>query len=149
MWFLGVFFYMNSVSGSPSPLRPCRSCAGVFFSWKNTPLDFWSMYFVDVLDLCRFQGPPLAQTTRNPGYPCPTQAVSWYQLRLYRTHMKNGFPFPQFNIFVCVVDFHRCYPPWYFFQNMCNLFKWLCQQDAHRNSVEKDVLHCSTSFPKD
>ena len=29
-------------------------------------------------------------------------------------------------------------------QNMVDLLKWLCQQDAHQNPVQKDVLHCPT-----
>ena len=31
--------------------------AGAFFSSKNTPLDFWNMYFVDVVISEQFQGP--------------------------------------------------------------------------------------------
>ena len=31
--------------------------AGAVFSSKNTPLDFWNMYFVDFVISERFQGP--------------------------------------------------------------------------------------------
>ena len=33
-------------------------------------------------------GSPPSQVIRNQGYPCPTQAVSWYQLALYDTTKK-------------------------------------------------------------
>ena len=33
-------------------------------------------------------------------------------------------------------------PPDLFVQKVDNLFKWLCQQDAHRNSGHTDVLCC-------
>ena len=29
------------------------------------------------------------QIIRNQGYPCPTQAVSWYQLALYKVFQAN------------------------------------------------------------
>ena len=31
-------------------------------------------------------------------------------------------------------------PTWFLIQEVGNLIKWLCQLDAHRNSVQKDVL---------
>jgi len=47
------------VPGSPSPVRLCPSCLRRFGDLnKNTPLDFLSVYLVDVFDFCRFQGPP-------------------------------------------------------------------------------------------
>ena len=42
----------------PSPLRLCRSCRRCFFfSWENTPLDCWSMHFVDVVHFSDFSVP--------------------------------------------------------------------------------------------
>ena len=43
------------------------------------------------------------------------------------------------------IDFRS---PWTFFQKVDNLVKWLCQQDAHRNSVQKDVLFRLSCFFK-
>ena len=37
---------------------------------------------------------------------------------------------------------------WTFFQKVSNLIKWLCQLDAHRNSLQKDVLFCPRCFFK-
>jgi len=31
-------------------------------------------------------------------------------------------------------------------KSIAHLLEWLCQQDAHHNSVNKDVLHCSRVF---
>ena len=36
--------------------------------------------------------------------------------------------------------------PWYFFQKVGNLSKWLCQQDAHRFSVLGAGLNAPISF---
>ena len=55
--FLTMFVDFCRFQGPPSPLRLCRSCRRRFFSWKNTPLDVWSMYFVDVVDFSDFRVP--------------------------------------------------------------------------------------------
>ena len=39
-------------------------------------------------------------------------------------------------------------PSWSFCQKVGNLIKWLCQLDAHRNSLQKDVLYRPRCFSK-
>ena len=43
----------------PSPVRLCRSCLRRFGDLrKHTPLEFRSMYLVDLVNFHQFQGPP-------------------------------------------------------------------------------------------
>ena len=53
-----VVYLQSSImpKGSPSRVRLCRSCLRRFGDLKkNTPLEFWNTYFVDVVVFCDFE----------------------------------------------------------------------------------------------
>ena len=61
-----IFDNFHRFQGPPSPLRLGGRCCRCFFFWKNTSLDLLSMYFVDLVNFKRFQGPLVKKTKYGP-----------------------------------------------------------------------------------
>ena len=68
------------VSESPTRVRlVAAACGASATSEKNTPLEFWSVYLVDFVDFCRFQGPPSGYIQQIAPRHCIYMHISVFQ----------------------------------------------------------------------
>jgi len=111
----------------------------IFEEFRKITTSVQKLYFwANLDDLCQFSS--------LLGSLSPPHGLAWYRrfFSIIETYHLNFGAHVAWMMSI-LKDFKVT---WSNFTNMADLFKWLCQQDAHRNSVQKDVLYHPHIVPK-